>query len=352
MPTGFTINPDFGVIYLLSDLYTPQQLLDDYIVAMGRACGQADALKRFDVKVVYVNHPPTLMARRFNAGNIGKNALLTCPVCGDITIDGQLVAEFVRCLFDFGQLDTGNRHIRIDDFLTRAQARQMQQTLDTPDLADKLDKVHRQATTVKTLPPSAIAQVDEERALAEAERIREEYLSVIGRLVINYVSLTHGDPHLLLGDMLTQASPLIFAPKSLSRLVIDSDLRMLLPDYDNAEVRLHSLSKALYILFLQHEQGIELRNLDDHIDELRDIYDIIMPERDPDATEAILNNLVDPLSGTLNQNLSRIKRFFKTIILDDNVAQQYYITGKRGAAYRISLPRNLVTVPRVFCGNY
>ena len=73
-----------------------------------------------------------------------------------------------------------------------------------------------------------------------------------------------------------------------------------------------------------------------------------MPGRDIDAGQDIIDNVVNPLSGTLLQNLSRIKRFFKTVIMDDNVASQYYISGRRGQAYGISLPRNRVTMPRVF----
>ena len=73
-----------------------------------------------------------------------------------------------------------------------------------------------------------------------------------------------------------------------------------------------------------------------------------MPGRDIDAGQDIIDNVVNPLSGTLLQNLSRIKRFFKTIIMDDELAANYYITGRRGEAYSISLPRDLVRLPRIF----
>ena len=130
--------------------------------------------------------------------------------------------------------------------------------------------------------------------------------------------------------------------------MIDADLKLRLTDYNNAEVRLHPLSKALYILFLKHPEGIELRNISDYRSELQDIYEIIMPSRDDETIDTVMENVLNPLSGTLVQNLSRIKRFFKTIILDDEIARNYYIQGKRGETYGISLPRNLVTLPRVF----
>ena len=77
---------EYGVIYVFTNLYAPTQLLNDYIASAGRACGQAETLQRFKVEVVYVDMPPTLVARRFNAGNIGKAAVVSffCikkPVC-------------------------------------------------------------------------------------------------------------------------------------------------------------------------------------------------------------------------------------------------------------------------------
>ena len=362
MPITSTMTPDFdsiisdpsqldyGVIYVFSNLYTPQSLLDDYVRVMGRVTGQAEVLDRFDKQVFYVDHAPTLVARRFNAGNIGRASLLTCPVCGDMSIDERLVELFVRHLFDFGNLDTGDESIDIKKMLTRSELARMKDSLDNPDLAQKMENARARALNEEETVRTDDLLDDEGKALASAEKQRAQYLALIGQLVLNYVSLTHSDPHPLLGDSLVSASPLIFAQQELSPLVIDRDLRLLLPRYQNAEIRLHPLSKALYILFLRHSEGIELRNIDNYRDELEQIYDIVMPNRDIDSGLDIINNVVNPTTGTLLQNLSRIKRFVKTIIMDDELAAHYYISGKRGEAYRISLPRHLVTMPRVFSG--
>ena len=352
------IRPDdmeYGKIYILTDLYTPEELVRDYKTAMAKACSQPEALKRFDVEVVYTDSPPMVMARRFNAGNIGKTAILSCQVCGDINIDGHLVAEFVKRLFDFSQLDSGDDNVNISDFMSSSQLLMMQDALENPDLLKKLDNAKELATSPEVKFEGDDLQDAEGKELAEAEQQREMYLELIGKLVVNYVSLEHKNPHVLLGEMLSTSSsllttttPLVFTSKKLSPLVIGPDLKLRLTDFNNAEVRLHPLSKALYILFLKHPEGIELRNIDNYRDELQDIYEIIMPGRDDSTTEMVMENVLNPLSGTLVQNLSRIKRFFKTIIMDDEIARNYYIHGKRGETYGISLPRNLVTLPRVF----
>ena len=338
---------EYGVIYVFSNLYAPKDLLNNYITIMGRATGQTEALNRFKVQVNYTDTPPMLVARRFNAGNIGHEAYLKCPVCGDISIDGKLVKEFVRRLFDFGQIDTGDYLIDINNFLRKREIRDMQQSIDNPDIYQKTEHA-RMLAQCEVENMSDDLHDAEGQDLAKAENERAQYLSIIGQLVLNYVSLTHSDPRQLIGNSLSGASPLIFAPQALSKLHIDTDLRIWLPQYKNAELTLHPLSKALYILFLRHPEGIELRNIDRHRSELEQIYDLVMPNRDIDTANNVIDNVLNPLTGTLQQNLSRIKRFVKTIIMDDKLAANYYITGRRGEAYSISLPRNLVSMPRIF----
>ena len=54
------------------------------------------------------------------------------------------------------------------------------------------------------------------------------------------------------------------AKGKLSRLVITEDYRFVLADYDNLEVELQPVHKAVYLLFLAHPEGIEFKRLGDY----------------------------------------------------------------------------------------
>lgn len=62
------------------------------------------------------------------------------------------------------------------------------------------------------------------------------------------------------------------ARATLSPLVITEDYRFLLPGYGNREVQLSPIHKALYMLFLNHPEGIEFKNLVDYREELFVLY--------------------------------------------------------------------------------
>ena len=49
---------------------------------------------------------------------------------------------------------------------------------------------------------------------------------------------------------------LIHPDDRLSRLVIMKDYRLLLPDYNDMEIKMEPLVKAVYLLFLKHPEGI------------------------------------------------------------------------------------------------
>ena len=126
-----------------------------------------------------------------------------------------------------------------------------------------------------------------------------------------------------------------------SKLVITDDFRLLLPDYGNREIKMPKLSKALYFLYLRHKEGLLFKELRDHKDELYDLYRTVSPREDMEAMEQSVERIVDSTDNSINVNCSRIKNAFVGEI-DDSIAKQYYIDGKRGEPKLIALDRSLV----------
>ena len=54
---------------------------------------------------------------------------------------------------------------------------------------------------------------------------------------------------------------LIHSDDRLSRIVITKDYRIVLPDYQNMEIKMEPIVKAVYLLFLKHPEGIYLQML-------------------------------------------------------------------------------------------
>ena len=126
----------------------------------------------------------------------------------------------------------------------------------------------------------------------------------------------------------------------ISRLYVTTNGDLYLTDRNNTEVKMPALCKALYILFLLHEDGISLNYLDDYKSELYRIYRQISTYNDDDLLHQAIDNLTDFVGTTMNANLSRIKKAFKSILGDE--ATLYLIQGDKGEKKTINLDRRLV----------
>ena len=60
----------------------------------------------------------------------------------------------------------------------------------------------------------------------------------------------------ILRKMGVQVEELLRPPVEPSRLMVTKDLKILLVDLDNQEIKMPPIMKALYLLFLKHEEGI------------------------------------------------------------------------------------------------
>jgi hypothetical protein len=134
---------------------------------------------------------------------------------------------------------------------------------------------------------------------------------------------------------------MIEMPPKLSRLVVDKEFRIFLPDYNNMEITMSPLPKAVYLLFLKHPEGILFKQLSDYYTELLDIYKQVGNRVVESAIEKSIRDITDPTKNSINEKCARIREAFVSKF-DTLYAQHYYITGQRGEPKRIDLPRDLV----------
>jgi len=134
---------------------------------------------------------------------------------------------------------------------------------------------------------------------------------------------------------------LVQGEPKLSKLIITKDMRIILPDYQNMEIKMEPINKAVYFLFLRHPEGIVFKCLSDYRKELAEIYQKIRPLGLNERTMKTIEDVTNPCLNSINEKCARIRGAFISQF-DESLAQHYYIDGQRGEAKKIALPRNLV----------
>lgn len=147
-----------------------------------------------------------------------------------------------------------------------------------------------------------------------------------------------GVDSMILKKMLAE---IIDESRPLSHVLITKDWRILLPDYNNLEIKMEPINKAVFLLFLRHEKGIRIKDLIDYQSELESIYSQLSHE-DMEKRKASIAKLVDPTNNSIHEKLSRIREAF-ICRFEEDLACNYFITGGRGEAKRIPISREYVT---------
>ncbi len=135
----------------------------------------------------------------------------------------------------------------------------------------------------------------------------------------------------------------------LSRLVITTDYRFILTDYQK-EVELQPVHKAVYLLFLAHPEGIEFKRLADYRTELLRYYMATAKMMDKEKVIEGVDHLVDPLDNAINEKCSRIKKVFLELM--DEYTASYYIISSHTQKHVVGSSRiwyerlKVVTLPR------
>ena len=133
----------------------------------------------------------------------------------------------------------------------------------------------------------------------------------------------------------------------LSKLVVTKDFRIILPDYGGMEIKMEPLVKSVFLLFLKHPEGILFKELPEYRQELAEIYGRIKGARVSRNLFGIRSydksivNATDPLNNSINEKCARIREAF-LLNFQEGLAENYFVTGKRGEPKGIRISRNLV----------
>ena len=132
----------------------------------------------------------------------------------------------------------------------------------------------------------------------------------------------------------------------ISPILFDEEFNISLPLYPNVTITLEPLPKTLYILFLQHPEGIVLKDIQLYEDELKKIYSRVSGRKNPTVINRIFRSLIDPMDNPLHKNLSIIRRCF-TSKLNYNIARNYIPAHGRTKAHNIPLESEYVILPDI-----
>ena len=147
---------------------------------------------------------------------------------------------------------------------------------------------------------------------------------------------------LLIGVPLGAIHELIDKRETVSRLCITEDLKIILPDYNDKEVKMTAQHKAIYLLFLFHPEGIILKRLEEYHNELVYFYKKTskVEKLTPKMLESI-NKMESIGNNYLNTIFAKIRAAFVESF-DKHLARHYIIQGRPGEPYRIPLDPELI----------
>lgn len=191
--------------------------------------------------------------------------------------------------------------------------------------------------------------------MSEKVMTPEEMAAEVKRLASQLNTMGRNDLLLkAVGASLLDELKLEAAKTRLSRLFITEDYRFILADYQNREVELQPVHKAVYLLFLAHPEGIEFKRLGDYKDELTRYYMATAKTLDKEKVIEGVAHLVNPLDNAINEKCSRIKKVFLDM-MDEYTASYYIISGHTkkhvAGSSRIWYERlKVITLPREACG--
>ncbi len=125
--------------------------------------------------------------------------------------------------------------------------------------------------------------------------------------------------------------------KQSASLFVKEHLKHLyIPELGMLKINLTPLERSVYLLFLNHPEGIKLSEISKHREELSALVHQLSRSDDKLVIESGIDSLCKSNSNSLSKKLARIKsKFEKHLGID--LAVQYIISGPNGGEKKINL---------------
>ena len=118
-----------------------------------------------------------------------------------------------------------------------------------------------------------------------------------------------------------------------------------MPDY-HREIKFNAQIKALYVLFLNHPEGIRMKEIGDYKEEYKQLYLYFTNRGNVEQLRLAVDKLFDAYNpNTLNVKKSQCSEQLRIAIPEDDLRQYYEIEVHRGEPHKIKLDRSLVSMP-------
>lgn len=124
-------------------------------------------------------------------------------------------------------------------------------------------------------------------------------------------------------------------------MIISEDYKILIPECNNLEIKLSHLTKAIYLLFLNSSEPINLKELYLYKDSLFKIYKNISNQNSLDKIRETIDELVKENNEEIYVHIARIKKAF-LVHFSEFIAFKYYITGEKGKPKQILLEKEMI----------
>jgi hypothetical protein len=133
--------------------------------------------------------------------------------------------------------------------------------------------------------------------------------------------------------------------KKPSRMTISGpNFTIKFPDLANIELKLDKIEKTIYLFFLAKPEGVKLNMLDEHREELTELYLKVSPTSDRATATRRINERTDNAhTQKISETISKIRRKINDL-LGDEMGEHYIIAGANGEVKKIGVDRNLISL--------